>query len=341
MSKGKYEGVSMKVWYDALTGKQVRYSVAIAKCLRTLNHDVVLTTRKHPDTLPLADFLNEKFTVVGKYNPKSLLTRLREGTKRQLSFCKMFEHEPPNIAISHASADQCRVAFGLGIPVILTFDTPYADATYRLTMPLSKYVVVSEAIPRRTTQKYNVSGEIVSFNGVDEVAWIKDFKPTIEYDFGKPLIVIRQLEEKAVYTKEQVDMYSLAKKLTKYGKVVFLTRYQRKSAGDIIVPKQFVDSASLVAKADLFIGFGGTITREAALQGTPAIIINMFPGQHVNNFLAEKGFPIFRANASDVMKSAVKVLGKKQDVKHLLDTLANPVDVMANIVQKTAETKTA
>jgi hypothetical protein len=332
---------NMKVWYDALTGKQVRYSVAIAKHLRALGHEVLLTTRRHPDTLSLAQFLNEKFTVVGRYDPKSLLTRLREGARRQLSFCKMFEQDAPNIAISHASADQCRVAFGLGIPIILTFDTPYADATYRLTMPLSKHIVASKAIPRRTTQTYNVSGQIVGFDGVDEVAWIKGFKPTVDYDFGKPLIVVRQLEEKAVYTRETVDMYSLARKLTKYGKVVFLTRYQRKPMRNLMIPRQFVDSASLVAKADLFIGFGGTITREAALQGTPAIVINMFPGQYVNNFLAKKGFPIFRANASDVMKSAAKVLGKKQDVKHLLDTLENPVDVMANIVQKTAETKTA
>lgn len=329
----------MKVWYDALSGKQVRYSVAIAKRLRALNHDVVLTTRRHPDTLSVARFLNEEFTVVGRYDPRSLLARLREGARRQLLFCRMFEQDTPNVAISHASSDQCRVAFGLGIPIILTFDTPYADAVYRLTMPLSTHIVVSKSIPRRTTQKYNVSGKIVSFDGVDEVAWIKGFKPTVDYDFGKPLIVMRQLEEKAVYTRETVDMHSLAKKLTRYGKVVFLTRYQRKPTRDLIIPKQFVDSASLVANADLFIGFGGTITREAALQGTPAIVINMFPGQYVNNFLAKKGFPIFKADAPSVKKLAVKLLGKKRSVKHLLDKLENPVDVMTDIIQKTVKAK--
>jgi hypothetical protein len=332
------QGALMKVWYDALSGKQVRYSVAIAKRLRALNHDVVLTTRRHLDTLSVARFLNEEFTVVGRYDPRSLLARLREGARRQLLFCRMFEQDAPNVAISHASSDQCRVAFGLGIPIILTFDTPYADAVYRLTMPLSTHIVVSKSIPRRTTQKYNVSGKIVSFDGVDEVAWIKGFKPTVDYDFGKPLIVMRQLEEKAVYTREIVDMYSLARKLTRYGKVVFLTRYQRKPTRDLIIPK-FVDSASLVANADLFIGFGGTITREAALQGTPAIVINMFPGQYVNNFLAKKGFPIFRADAPSVKKLAVKLLGKKRSVKHLLDKLENPVDVMTDIIQKTVKAK--
>jgi len=56
----------MKIWYDACTGKQVRYGDAIARRLRTLGHEIILTTRKHPDTLALAGLLKEKFEQVGK-----------------------------------------------------------------------------------------------------------------------------------------------------------------------------------------------------------------------------------------------------------------------------------
>jgi predicted glycosyltransferase len=324
----------MKVWYDACTGKHVRYGVAIAKHLRALRHEVILTTRKHPDTLPLAEFLKEKFIVVGRYDPKSLLTRVKEGARRQLLFCKIFEKNTPDIAISHSSVDQCRVAFGLGKPIIWTLDTPYAEAVNRLTLPLSDYVIASKAIPRKILQAYSVKGEIIGFAGVDEVAWIRDFKPMIQYDFGKPLIVVRQLEEKAVYVKETIDMAVLARKLGKLGKIVFLSRYHRKTIKGLIVPKEFVDSASLVAQADLFVGAGGTITREAALQGTPAIIVNTFQKQHVNDFLAIKGFPIFKTELSEVPRLAEKLLGKKKDVKHLLAELENPVEVIANLVKK-------
>jgi predicted glycosyltransferase len=328
------EGWRMKVWYDACTGKHVRYGAAIAKKLRSVGHEVILTTRKHPDTIALADFLEEKFIVVGRYNPKSLLTRVEEGARRQLLFCKIFEENEFDIAISHGSVDQCRVAFGLGKPIISTVDTPYAEAVHRLTLPLSDFIVASKAIPRKALQKYNVKGEIISFDGVDEVAWIKDFKPKRVYDFGKPLIVVRQLEERAVYTKEVVDMVTLAKNLTRLGNVVFLSRYRRKNIRGLIVPKGFVDSASLVAQADLFIGAGGTITREAALQGTPAIIVNTFYKQHVNDFLVKKGFPIFKTKLSNVLKLAEKLLGKKKDVKSLLAEMENPVDIIAKLVEK-------
>jgi hypothetical protein len=327
----------MKIWYDACTGKHVRYGVAIAKRLKALGHEVILTTRKHPDTLPLAEFLKEKFIVVGRYNPKSLLTRLKEGTRRQLLFCKIFEKNIPDIAISHGSVDQCRVAFGLGKPIICTLDTPYAEAVNRLTLPLANYIIASKAIPIKALRVYHVKGEIVRFDGVDEVAWIKDFKPIMRYNFGKPLIVVRQIEEKAVYTKETVDMAALARNLRKLGNVVFLSRYHRKRIRGITVPKEFVDSASLMAQADLFIGAGGTITREAALQGTPAIVVNAFRKQHVNDFLARKGFPIFRTEPSKVPRLAEKLLGKKRDVKSLLARLENPVDAITNIVERLAK----
>jgi predicted glycosyltransferase len=324
----------MRVWYDACTGPHVRYGISIKKRLGALGHHVVLTTRKHPDTVPLAKFLNEKVVVVGRYNPRSLLTRLRESAQRQLLFSKILEKEPPDVAISHGSVDHCRSAFALGIPIVTTLDTPYAEAVHRLTLPLTDYLVVSAAIPKEILNAYNVKGEILNFSGVDEVAWITDFTPKIQYHFGKPLIVVRQIEEKASYAKEKVNLLVLAKELTRFGKVVFLSRYNRRPIKGLVIPKGFVDSASLAAQADLFIGAGGTITREAALQGTPSIVIRIFPRQHVNDFLSRKGFPIHYAEPSGVLALAETLLGKKRDVKHLLAQLENPIDLIADIIKK-------
>ncbi len=319
----------------------MRYGVAIAKKLRATGHKVILTTREHPDTVPLANFLGEKPIIVGRYNPKSLLSRLKEGARRQLVFCKIFEKDTPDVAISHGSVDQIRVAFGLGIPTITTVDTPYAEAVHRLTLPLADYIIASKAIPKETLQAYNVNGKIIHFDGVDEVAWIKDFKPLVKYDFGSPLIVVREIEEKAVYVKERFSSTSLAKKLTKLGKVVYLPRYHRKTIKNLIIPKGCIDTASLTAQADLFIGVGGTITREAALQGTPAIVVNFFQKQHVNDYLAEKGFPIFKADLSEVFGLAEKLIGKKWDVSALLSELENPVNAIYNIVEGLGQTRKA
>jgi len=322
----------MKIWYDACTGKHIRYGTAIAKRFRKLGHEVILTTRKHPDTLELAKILKEKFIPIGKYNPKSLFTRLQESTKRTLEFSQLFKDNTPDLAISHQSVDLCRVAFGLGIPIILTADTPHATAVNKLTLPLANIVVASEAIPKRFFKKYGAQ-KIVQFKGVDEAAWIKNFAPSENFEFEKPLIVVRQMETKASYARGKNDItIKLAQKLTSLGNVIFLPRYAKPKKEGLTIPKKFVDSASLVAHADLVVSIGGTIAREAALQGIPSIVISEFSRTQVNKYLSKRGFPLFIVNSSKVLTYTKEYLGKKFDVKAKLAELENPVDVIEKVV---------
>jgi len=327
----------MKIWYDAGTGKHIRYGIAIAKRLRKLGHEVVLTTRRHPDTLSLAKFLGEQPIVVGKYAPASKTVKLKESLKRQLLLFRMFEKNPPNLAIMHVSIECARIAFGLGIPLISTFDTPHAEAQSRLTVPLASVIVASKAIPAQLIYRYGAK-RLIQFDGVDEVAWMKNFRVKMKFDFKRPIIVVRQMEVKAAYAEKVSDITEkIAKKLTSLGTVIFLPRYEKKTRKGLVVPKGFVDSASLAAQADLVVSVGGTISREAALAGTPSIVIKLFDGMYVNEYLARKGFPIFIIEPQQVMRYAEKYLGRKWDVESLMDSLENPVDVIENVIKSYME----
>ena len=182
----------MKIWYDACTGKHVRYGVAVARSLRTLGHEITLTTRRHPDTTVLSRLFHEKIKIVGKYEPASAYSRIKASLKRQLAFSEMFKDEPLDFAVSHGSIDLCRVAYGLGIPTISTADSPHAIAANRLALPLVDFVVTSKAIPSEVYKKFGAQ-KIITFDGVDEVAWIKNTShQTLKYE--SPLIAVRQME---------------------------------------------------------------------------------------------------------------------------------------------------
>ena len=207
----------MKIWYDACTGKHIRYGTAIANKLRSRGYEVILTTRKHADTIGLVKILNEKFEVLGEYSAGNLLEKLRASIERQRLLLEFFMEKMPDVAISHGSVEQCRVAFGASIPIILTHDSPHAVAVNRLTLPLCSFLVVPKAIPERYIKMYGVR-KIYRFDGVDEVAWIKNLRPKVKYDFKKPLIVVRQMESKAVYAVRIPDISEIvAKKLTALG----------------------------------------------------------------------------------------------------------------------------
>ncbi len=312
----------MRIWYDACTGKHVRYGAAIAKRLRRSGHEVVFTTREHPDTLALARVLGEEPIVVGKYSPASLYSRLEESANRIIQFSKMFRNNPPDVAISHQSVELCRTAFGLGIPIVLTADTPYAKAVNKLTIPFAAVLVVSEALPQRFLAKY-CPDSIVRFKGVDEVAWIKDLKPPRNSELKKPLIVVREFETKAAYALGKSDLaVEIAEKLKVLGNVLLLKRYSDMGK------REFVDSARVVANADLVVSAGGTIAREAALQGVPSIVVSEVGRTYVNTYLARKGFPIFIIDARKLQSYAKRYIGKKIDVSARLAHLDNPVDII-------------
>jgi predicted glycosyltransferase len=322
----------MKVWYDACTGKHVRYGTMIATRLRRLGHEVLLTTRKHPDTLELAKALNEKFVPVGEYAPETLFTRLEASAERIIELSRMLQNSVPDVALSSQSVELCRVAFGLNIPIILTADTPHATAVNKLTIPFASILVVSEAIPKCLFNRYG-RVRIFQFRGVDEVAWTKDARSSQKFEVEKPLIVVRQMETAAAYALGKTDVTSkIARQLTSLGNVLFLPRYDRSEKEGLTVAKEFVDSASLVAKADLVVSVGGTIAREAALQGVPSIVISEFGRTWVNKYLSDKEFPLFITNASKVFTTAKAYVGKKWNVAEKLARLENPVDVIEKII---------
>ena len=317
----------MKIWYDACTGKHIRYGSAIAKRFRAAGHKVVFTTRKHPDTLALARIIGEDPLVVGEYNPTSLSSRLEESANRVIQFSRMFKTDPPDLAIAHQSVELCRTAFGLGIPLILTADTPHAHAVNKLTLPFADALVVSEALPRRFLNRY-CPKEVIRFRGVDEVAWIKDLEPQRSQELEKPLIVIRELETKAAYAIGTVDATSeIAGKLAPFGNVVVLKRYSERT--------KFVDSALIAGQADLVVSAGGTLAREAALQGVPSIIVSDVGRTYVNAYLARKGFPIFMSSRRRIVNLVKIHLAKRVDVRSKLAEFDNPVDVIEKVAANT------
>jgi predicted glycosyltransferase len=292
---------------------------------------MILTTREHPDTVYLMEMLGEQFKIVGEYNPTSLATRFKASVERELIFFEMFKDSKPDVAISHGSVELCRVGYGLDMKIICTGDTTYTKAN-PLIVPLADTMIISKAIPRKVYQKYGARN-IVQFNGVDEIAWVKPFRPRKRTKYEHPLIVVRQSEFKASYMKGVDVMLDIARKLTSLGKVFFLPRYEKEKIKGVTFPEEFLDSLSLTNEADLVVGVGGTIAREAALQGTPSLVIPILGWSYVNNYVAKMGFPLFKARPQHVLQYAKRHLGKHEDVSKILAKLENPVDVVETLLE--------
>ena len=117
---------------------------------------------------------------------------------------------------------------------------------------------------------------------------------------GKPLVVVRTPPSRAAYHRfgnrifgEVIETMDRCANTT----CVVLTRHpeQREAIQvlgltNLVVPEHAVDSRSLLCEADLVIGAGGTMTREAALMGVPTITIFAGEQSAVDRELECKGY---------------------------------------------------
>lgn len=343
------------MWFDALTPKQLLLTSSLASKLLKRGYEVLLTTRNYDYIVSLLKRLELKFKVevLGEYG-ESLEDKLRVDLLRSIEILDLVKNWKPEVLISYPSPSSFRVAYGLKIPIVMLTDSPHSTVVNRLTIPLASALVVSEAIGVDWIEKfggYNV--KTYTYRGVDEVEYIRDFKPKPELlnelEVGKSkLYVLRPPEEKASYYKFQpLNLELLVRELLKRGKVIFFPRYEsqrvwvkEKFKGKVLVPREALDTLSLYHYCEVVISGGASMAREAALLGVPSIYFFPEPLE-VNVWLEKLGFPIHHfLNVKEILEfvdvelESIDREALKSRVKSLVRSLEGPSSVLEEAIRE-------
>lgn len=341
----------MKIWFEALTGKQALLFHSMATYFTKQGHEVLITARNYDYVLSNLERLGSfPFHAIGDYGGETLFGKLVQGTKRILELADLVRKEEPDLLISYSSPDAVRTAFGLGIPVILLNDTPHAFAAAKLTMALSDALIIPSAV---NPDRFRVFGaqNIITYAGVDEVLWIKDYRPdkSVLDEIGlskNNFIVIRCEESKASYF---LDMYpeikpgssivpKIISKLEEAGvdmPLVVFPRYPEQlkelsAFENVIIPDKSVDTLSLLYFAKLAMTGGGTMGREGAMLGTPTFY--SFPQRlAVSQYITDLGFPLMHTpDHMDIPEHFVKNMNTphmdESHRKQLLSAMETPLE---------------
>ncbi len=340
----------MRAWLDALTPKQGRLMVALSRYLESRGWKTLITTRNYEYSVSTIKRLGKQPIIVGKHGGGDLREKLFAYSERIIKLIDVLDDFDPDLLISFSSPEGTRTAFGLGIPSISFNDTPHAKAVARLSFPLSSAIVLPACLDPSLFPTLGDPEEkrakVIHYNGVDEVSWTKDFVPDdqvideLSLNTQDPIIVLRPEEKHAAYYtddfKQRVRniLYNMLSKLrSEYPRLqaVVFPRYEEqkqryKQLGDwVIIPENSVDTLSLLWHSQLLVTGGGTLSREAALLGIPAI--TFFPRLlEVNKFLADLGFPVYWvSNPSQIQGLVLKLFKQPRiETKDLLQQLESP-----------------
>ncbi len=298
----------MRIWIDLSNSPHPLLFKPVARELEALGHTIVVTARDNAQTVELARERWPDVTVIGGPSPKGRKAKAQAIARRVAGLRRWARSVDPDIALSHNSYSQIVAARLLRIPVVTAMDFEHQPANH-LAFRLARRVLLPAALEHSDLARQGASRRKTRYYaGLKEEIYLSDFQPDaglleeIGVDLGTDglLVVARPAPDLAIYHSFENPVFlQCVERVLRDPRVtvVVLPRHpgQRAALADLgldrcVVPQRAVDSRSLMSRADLMIGAGGTMTREAALMGVPTL--SLFAGRRpaVDDWLEERGF---------------------------------------------------
>jgi uncharacterized protein len=294
----------VKVWIDIANAPHVRFFGPIERRLRERGHEVLLTARDHRETAVLAREAWPEVLLDSGSSPNARAAKAAAIARRVIVLARWARRVRPDVALSHNSYAQVVAARVCGIPSVTAMDYEHQPANH-VAFRLASRVVVPEVFPADALRRFGAAARKVRrYAGVKEELYVDAATPTVGernrlgVPADAPLVVLRLPPDGALYHRSDNDLVGRAVE-TLRGRgatIVVLARassqrnsWRGRADATLIVPDPPVDTRSLLLESDLFVGAGGTMTREAAVLGIPAWSIFAGRPAAVDGWLHEQG----------------------------------------------------
>ena len=324
----------MNIWIDLTNSPHVNFFAGIIKELRT-DHETVLTCRPLANTIELLDMNELPYQIVGRHYGQSLLKKSFGFFWRTLQLYILLRRKKMDVAISHSSFYSPLVSKMLHIRNIYLNDNEYAEGN-RISFLFADQILVPEYMELgKILGQGAVRRKVIRYPGLKEGVYLwryfnqeRKTAPKSEVKKKEKVIYIRPEPWAAQYYKGGKNFLdNILLDLQGDFRIVLLPRYkeqkeyygQAKFAG-ITIPQKSFSVFDIMERCDMFIGAGGTMTREAAVLGIPTICAYQDRLLDVDRFLIEKGLMTYQKDLSaEFVRKYVSTTGRKAPDYELLE----------------------
>jgi len=269
----------MKIWFDLSNSPHINMFSALIKDLQK-NHEVVITCRPLANTIDLLDLHGFDYKVVGKHYGGKLSSKLFGYPVRVWQLYKYLKKHKPDVAISQSSFHSPVTAWLLGVPSIYMNDNEHAMGNIPAFV-FAKKILIPEFLDKKKVHKqWARDAKIIQYPGVKEGIYL--WNAEIEKSKNaEPVVYVRPEPWIAQYYKGSRNfMDDLLLFLKDKVKIILLPRgeeqakhYKDPKFSGIQVQVKPLSLEKIAGNCKLFIGAGGTMTRELAVLGIPTISV--------------------------------------------------------------------
>jgi hypothetical protein len=314
----------MRIWIDLANSPHVPFFRALIPELVARGHQVEITARDFAQTVELATKAGMMPHVIGGHGGGRLTGKAGNLIGRAAALRKWARDRGFDLAVSHNSYAQISAAAALGIKTVTLMDYEHQPANH-LAFRLASRVIVPRAFPAEELRKYGASTRKVRrYVGMKEDVYLADFTPDPRFPEAlrklgvaseDVLVVARPQAREALYHRFENELFDelLSHLSSRPGvKIILLPRsdaqraeYESRNFSNVIMPREALDGANLIAAADLVVSAGGTMNREAATLGVPAASVYAGKSAAIDEELVREGRLQRLASREDIDSLAI------------------------------------
>lgn len=286
----------MKIWIDIINTPQVSFFIPFIKDFERENHEIIITCRDSGNSVDLLNQNNIQFHIIGKKEKKG--SKHSAFVKRLIKLYKFVKAHKIDIAVGQSSFYQPIVAKYFNIPCLYTNDNEHAKGNLFGFLFATKVILPVALKNESFTKKWALKSRLTFYPSVKEAIYLSKRPELLELLSGKKTTIYFRPEPwTAQYYSGPVNFLDdILLKLADHYKVIVLPRdkkqgdhYKEKRFLGISVASKPLNLQDILSDCLLFIGAGGSMTRELAVMGIPVISIYQDELLRVDRYLAEKG----------------------------------------------------
>jgi len=293
----------VRIWFDLSNSPHINLFAGMIRELEREGNEVVVTCRPLANTIDLLDLHRIRYEIIGVHYGGNFAMKLFGFPVRVWQLWRFLRARRIDVAISQSSFHSPLVAWLLGVRSIYMNDNEHAMGNVPSFVFASRIMVPEFLAPAKLRRQWANLRKVARYPGVKEGIYLweldsrLDRMGRIRTHKTRPTVYIRPEPWTAQYYRGSRNFLDdLIQGIKDRTDVVVLSRgkeqglhYRDQRFAGIRIVDTALDIAAIAPDCDLFVGAGGTMTREMAVLGIPTVSVYQDELLDVDRYLLEVG----------------------------------------------------
>ena len=328
-----------KIWFDLSNAPHVNMFEQLINDLQNKGHEIIITCRPLSNTVDLLNLKGLSYEVVGIHYGKNILMKIFGYPIRVYQLYRYLKNKKIDIAISQSSFHSPLTAWLLGVSSIYMNDNEHAVGNIPSFIFADKILLPEYFEIKKAKKQFAKSNKIIQYPGVKEGIYLWNS------------LLVKKKESRNIYIRPEpwlAQYYeggtefldNIILELKDIYNIIVLPRgedqakhFNKDMFSGITVQTDVLSLLDIATECALFIGAGGTMTREMAVLGIPTISVYQGEILDVDKYLVSADKMLYLPNLNtDKVKEFMQSKNTKKLDKELSEKGKKSYDLIKKII---------